>query len=153
MEKIQNVTRVLLLIWFVVISFFILVPSFFVLLRVRELGAQAQPQPPTPPQPPELPPLSKDFDKDVQGKQIESRVSAYQHQVAAYSHLMGAYKSQLDAQGKPSQLAVYQTVVKETLVSLITGLLTALVGYVFVTEGAKVAKEVIQANARERPAK
>lgn len=148
MEKLQDVARVLLLVWFVVISLFILVPSFYVLQRMGELSAQPLPQPPAAPTPPELLPFDKTLDKEVQGKQIQSRVDAYQHQVTAYTQLMGAYKSQLDAQGKPPQLAVYQTVVKETLVSLITALLTALIGYVFVKEGVQVAKEYVKAKSK-----
>lgn len=151
MEKLQTWTRVLLIIWFIVVSLYILIPSYVVLQSVKEQDTavtQTAQQLPTPPPTLELPAFDKGSDKDVQQKQIQSRVDAYQHQVTAYSHQLTAYKAQVEALGKPPRLAVYQAVVKDTLVSLITGLLTALVGYVFVKESAKVAKEYIQAKSK-----
>ena len=150
MNKIQDAARVLLLVWFVVVGLFILVPSFYLLQKVKEQGTGAAQTSPQPPAPPELPAFDKSLDKEVQQKQIQSRVDAYQHQVTAYGQLVGSYKTQLDAQGKSLQLAVYQAVVKETLVSLITGLLTALISYVFVKEGAAVAKQYIEAKQADR---
>ena len=150
----KKFTQVTLLIWFVVINLFILVPSFFILARGLSADAVVVPEMPAPPPPPEpatLLQFDSKLDPKVQEAQVKAqvdaytqRVNGYTQRVTAYTQQIVAYKSQIEA-GKTRQMIVYQAVVVDTLKALLTTLLTALVGFVFAKAGAEVLSKHIAA--------
>jgi hypothetical protein len=150
----KKFTQVTLLIWFVVINLFIFIPSFVVLLRGLSAGSIAvpeMPQPPPPPEPAALLPFDSKLDASVQEAQVKAqvdaytqRINSYTQRVAAYGQQIVAYKSQIES-GKTRQMIVYQAVVVDTLKSLLTTLLSALVGFVFAKAGAEALSKYMAA--------
>ena len=115
-------------------------------------GEASQPGIPAPPEAPQAPTFGAlDLAKDAatlpqQVSALQQQVALYSHQVTAYQHRVDAYKSQIAATDpRARQITAFNTVVKETIVPLLTPILTALVGYAFVKAGAEVAAAKIAA--------
>lgn len=155
--------QVMLVIWFIAVTVFVLVPSYKVLSVVGVTGADLpkMPEPPVPPpaaelkaiglgapakspkqQPAKLPgSLATDPAASAAGAR-DARVDVYTQQVTAYTQQVAAYKSQIES-GKTRQITAYRTVVTDTLVSLLSTALTAFLGYVFVKAGAELVNKYV----------
>ena len=148
----KDSTQKILIVWFIVINLFILVPSFNVLWKTSGADSATlrdMPNPPEPPEPPTLPPFDATRDPKVQEAQVKGqvdtftqRIAGYTQRITAYTQQIAAYKSQIET-AKPRQIAAYQLVVKDTLTELLKTLLTALVGFVFAKAGAEVVSKYI----------
>lgn len=154
----QTFIRVILIIWFLAFTGFVLVPSLFVLCGVGVPDAADLPKMPDPPKPPTaddlkqtasvktaVPPQGKIPDPltPTQTPQLEVRnalVDVYTQQISAYTQQIAAYKSQIEL-GKTRQVVAYRAVVTDTLVSLLSTALTAFLGYVFVKAGAELVNK------------
>jgi hypothetical protein len=155
--------QVLLIIWFVSFTLFVLVPSYTVLSVVGVPGSADLPNMPEPPVPPpaaELKPAaaaapaktperprakipgSAVTDTATPVETRDARVDVYTQQVTAYTQQLAAYKSQIES-GKTRQVTAYRTVVTDTLVSLLSTALTAFLGYVFVKAGAELVNKYV----------
>ena len=161
--------QVLLVIWFMAVTLFVLVPSYKVLSVVYVEGAADLPTMPDPPQPPpaaELKPLAPAAAKTpersgakVPGSQPadpaatvggqDARVAVYTQQVTAYTQQLAAYKSQIES-GKTRQVAAYRAVVTDTLVSLLSTALTAFLGYVFVKASAELVNKYLAKGTNQK---
>lgn len=143
-----KVIQILLLIWFVVINAFILIPSYQVLQQSQNNEALVIPKPPEVPVAPK--PLLEVFDPNLN---LEEQVKAYTQQISGYTQQVNAYKAYMDnaykvygeAANKSHGLEVYKTVVKDSLISLLSTLLSALVGFAFVKAGAELVRNYIAA--------
>jgi hypothetical protein len=146
----RTVIQAILVIWFVVISLFLFVPSFLLLTGVG-LTRQTVPQPPVPPpliaalaNPPSDPKLDIKVLEEL-GKTYAQQVSAYTQQVTSYKEQLAAYKVYVEASSKGTLAGAYQLVVKETLGTLLTTFATALLGYVFIKGGAGLVNNILLA--------
>lgn len=140
----------LLIGWFILINLFIFVPSFLVLCESwSETDSTTQKAPEFPTAPTfVVEPLNTSLDPESQKKQIEAltqRVIAFTQQVTLYTQQVNAYKAYGDTANKSRRLETYKTVVKDSLVSLFSTLLTALVGYVFAKGGVELVNNYIRA--------
>lgn len=163
MESMKEFIQVVLIIWFVSFTLFVLIPSFKVLSGISAPGAAdlpTMPEPPVPPKADDLKPsvsaASAQTPEQRQGKIVappatgtaapievqDARVDIYTQQVAAYTQQVAAYKSQIES-GKTRQVAAYRAVVTDTLVSLLSTALTAFLGYVFVKAGAELVNKYV----------
>lgn len=155
--------QVMLVIWFIAVTVFVLVPTYTVLSGVVGPVAADLPKMPEPPQPPpaaELNPPApaapaktrEQSRGKVPGSQPadtpaavgvqDARVAVYTQQVTAYAQQIAAYKSQIES-GKTRQVAAYRAVVTDTLVSLLSTALTAFLGYVFVKAGSELVNKYV----------
>ncbi|HEX7957306.1 MAG TPA: hypothetical protein VF508_10215 [Pyrinomonadaceae bacterium] len=163
--------QVILVIWFVAFTLFVLVPSYKVLSRVGVPDAAELPTMPEPPPPPKAEELRSSAPAapvkppeqprtkipDSTGTStlptVEARnawVDVYTQQVTAYTQQVAAYKSQIES-GKTRQVAAYSAVVTNTLVSLLSTALTAFLGYVFVKAGAELVNKYVATKRGEEP--
>lgn len=74
----------------------------------------------------------------------KQQVAGYVEQVKSYTEQVAAYKVGTEARNKSRRVAVYETVVKNTLVVLIGSFATTLIGYVFANLGAGVANNFVR---------
>jgi hypothetical protein len=70
--------------------------------------------------------------------------------VAAYSQAVQAYKAYLDSPAADVQAQRYKLIVKDTMLSVYSTFVTALLGYVFIKAGTQVIDNYIRA-ARNQP--
>ena len=143
---------------FVVITLLILIPSALLLLS-REPDAQFPAELAAVPKPPtqlSLPPLEPKGDTKAQlelDKELISaysnEVSAYTQHVTAYSQGVQAYKAYLDSPGVRTQR--YKLIVKDTMLSVYSAFLTALLGYVFIKAAAQVIDNRIRIAHSQSP--
>lgn len=152
-----KVFQYLLLVWFIVISLFIFVPSFLVLYSSWSYTDSTSEKPPEFPSPPALvplEPLNTNLDAETQKRQVESleiRVNAFTQQVNAYTQQVNAYKTYAENTGKSRSLEAYQTVVKDSLSSFLTTLLSALVAFAFAKAGAGLVDNYIRIKNGKEP--
>ncbi|MBA3242783.1 MAG: hypothetical protein H0T60_16285 [Acidobacteria bacterium] len=132
----------ILLLLFVSLILFVLVPSYQVLSSAERDGRTALQEPPKPPALPALPPADP--------KVLEEQVKAYTQQVTAYTQHVSAYKTYVEAFTKGHRAGAYELVVKDVLVSLLNAFLTALFGYVFITTGARMVRGYVEAKYARR---
>jgi hypothetical protein len=106
---------------------------------------QNPPSPPTTPNPITLAPFDPELDPqkqvDVYTQQVNAytqAVTAYTQQVSAYTQEVDAYKTFGELSDNSRQTALYQLVVKDTLLSIFNSFLTALLAYAFVRGAASV---------------
>jgi flagellar basal body-associated protein FliL len=132
-SKLNWLIRIILLVWFVATNVAILVPSYQLLFAL----APADPAPAGLPTPPDTPPAPEPVwrsaprpDKQQQQQAADykqeveiyiQRVNAYTQQVAAYKEHLAALKAQREAKDRTNRLAVYEAVVRNTLVMLVSG--------------------------------
>lgn len=143
---IKVLTQWLLLIWFVALSAAVLLPSYQMLFGRPEAASPGDP--PAPPVPPSAPVFSPgaEVDPAKMQQQLEAykqqagvyveQVKSYTQEVATYTQQISAYKTHQEAKAKSGRVSVYELVVKNTLLSLVTTFATALLGYVFASLGA-----------------
>jgi len=114
--------QILLVVWFVLVSAFIMVPSFQLLnTTTADVALAPPPRAPTPP-----------------AELDDARVTLYTQEVTAYVQSISAYTKHLQATATSNRQSVYELVVKDTLVSLFGQILTAFVAFAFVKVGAIV---------------
>lgn len=147
----KRLIQITLLIWFIAINVAILVPSYRLLFATADnpavQGLPTLPDAPTAPKFPE--PSATKPDPETQKQQgaeqqqqvglYAQRVNAYTQQVAAYTQQLAALKAQRDAKDTTNRLAVYDSVVRNSLVTLVGGFATGLIAVVFANLGAQVA--------------
>lgn len=145
--SLKRFIQVLLLLWFVVINAAILIPSYRMLFGA-DAGPATSPLPaPTPPPPPALGPLDPALGAESQKQQVETykqQAASYAEQVKSYTQQVAAYKVQTEVQNKSGRAGVYEMVVKNTLVSLLGGFATTLIGVVFANLGAGVVDNFVR---------
>ncbi len=139
----------ILVIWFIAINVAILIPSYGLLFDAgNESGSSPQPLPtPVPPSPPVVGPLDSTLNADGQKQQVETykqQVAVYVEQVKSYTQQVSAYKIHVETRNKSMRAAIYEIVVKDTLVALIGGFATTLIGYVFANLGAGVVDNYVR---------
>jgi hypothetical protein len=158
----KTTIQLLLLTWFVTVNLFILIPSFTLLRSgVDESSATQPPHPPQPPPPVNVGLLDPTLDLEKQKQQIEAykqqvggyaeQIKAYTQQVSAYSQQVTAYKTQQEAKPDAKRKAIYELVVKGTLLSLIASFATTLIAYVFTNLGATVVDNAIRMKNQKEP--
>ena len=132
-EFIRNLFRIILLLWFLVISAFVFVPSYKVFRDARSEPVSGLPGLPVAPEP-------ESIKAGEDAKLAAQRVAAYQHQVKLFEHRIKAYEKEVDVKtaGFVSTADAFELVVKDTLLTLVAQFLTALFAYVFVNAGAQV---------------
>lgn len=140
--------QIILIAWFVIVNVFIFVPSYKILKGIDNNDAMVLPQAPELTSPPNL---SVDPNMNPQSQQeiIKANVSFYTQQVIGHNQKIDAYKKQLDSLSKTRQMVVYELVIKQTIMALITGLTAALVGFAF-AKTAEMARIHFDSRARER---
>ncbi len=163
-DVLRIIIQLLLIVWFVSVTLFVLVPSCTVLSVLSVPGAADLPKMPEPPAPPTAEELKSSAASvttpqqqppvkipgpggvdPVAGVTVrDARVDVYTQQVTAYTQQLAAYKSQIE-QGKTRQIATYKAVVTDTLVALLSTALTAFLGYVFVKSGAELVNKYLAA--------
>lgn len=143
-----RVIQIILIAWFITVNLFILIPSYNVLEGIGHEDAKVLPKPPE--QLPVPPNLSGSVDPamnvETQKELIKAHVSFYTQQVTAHNQQVDAYKKQLDSLGKTRQILVYELVIKQTIVTLIAGLTSALVAFAFV-KTAELVREYFASRA------
>ena len=129
-----RVIQIVLVAWFITVNLFILIPSYNVLKGIGHDDAKVLPKPPEQlPLPPNLSgSVNPTINVETQQELIKAHVSFYTQQVTAHNQQIDAYKKQLDSLGKTRQIIVYELVIKQTIVTLIAGLTSALVAFAFV---------------------
>jgi hypothetical protein len=129
-----RVVQLILIAWFITVNLFILIPSYNVLKGIGHEDAKVLPKPPEPlPSPPNLSgSVNSALNAETQQELIKAHVSFYTQQVTAHNQQIDAYKKQLDSLGRTRQIIVYELVIKQTIVTLIAGLTTALIAFAFV---------------------
>lgn len=138
--------QIILITWFIVVNLYILIPSFIVLKGINQ-QTQAKDLP-TPPPPLSIQPLDLTVALDSQKEQVNAftqQVNAYTQRVNAFTQEVNAYKAYLESSDQFNQHTKYSLVVKDTLVTLMSGLLTAIVSYVFVNASTGLANNYIRA--------
>ncbi|HEV2861012.1 MAG TPA: hypothetical protein VGX48_08405 [Pyrinomonadaceae bacterium] len=142
----KGLIQLILIIWFVAVNAAILIPSYTLLFGPGD-GPDSSAQAPAPPTPPAIGPLDPALSLDAQKQQVEAykqQVAGFTEQVKSYTEQVSAYKVSTEARNKSKRVAVYETVVKGTLVGLIGSLTTALISYVFASLGAGVADNFVR---------
>jgi hypothetical protein len=152
-----NAIRWILTVWFAIIATLVTVPSAAVLWHARRASKPGLTMPPAPPEAPPLLSLTP-FDPKLPATALEQQtkisanqvagysksVEAYKEQVNAYTQQLNAYKSFADYNAKDALATAYELVVKNTVVTLVNGLVTALIGYVFAKAGASLVDNYLR---------
>jgi hypothetical protein len=157
----KTAIQIILLTWFIVVNLLIIGPSFYLLLQQPTVATAEQPKVPSPPGDVTLASLDPALDIEKQKQQVEAykqqvaayteRVKVYTQQVAAYGQQVTAYKTLQDAQPSTRRAAIFELVVKGTLVTLISGFATALIAYVFTNLGATVIDNFVRMRNNQAP--
>jgi hypothetical protein len=138
-EILQNLARVIIFLWFLVISVFILITSYKQLNLAQAAEEDARTQITKISPPPKIPDDPKTFDGT-----FEQQVAVYNTRAAAYEKAVVAYSKYIEERTKAiNRTAAYSAVVKDVLVSMLSGLATALLGFVFANVGAQVANNYL----------
>lgn len=163
--NVKRFVQVTLLIWFLVVSVAILVPSYQLLFGSNEAETAGRSQPPTPPPPPPafstIMTLDPKLDTAKQAQQVEGykqqvgayaeRIKGYTQEVAAYTQQVAAYKTTGEAQEKSGRRGAYELVVKGSLITVLGGFATTLLGLVFANLGAGLADNMIRMRNNHPP--
>lgn len=161
----KTVIQVILLIWFLAINVAILIPSyrliFFSPQDENSVGQQLPLSPGPPPEPAPIAPLDPKLEPAKQQQQVElykqrvnlytEQIKAYTQEVTAYTQHVAAYKVSEESRKKNDGTAVYELVVKNSLVTLLGGFATALISYVFANLGAGVVDNYIRVKNEKEP--
>lgn len=144
--NIRNFFRIVLLLWFLMVSAFVFVPSFGVLRDARNSAAPTLPELPVAPE-------SEKIDPKEDPEVLAQRVALFQQQVKIFEHQLNAYKKQVETETADhvTKAEAFQMVVKDTLVTLVAQFLTALFAYVFVNAGAQVLDNRQRIQAKKAP--
>lgn len=138
--------RVILIGWLVIASVLLFAPAAALLFSASK-PATTTTAPAAPPAP-TLEPLAISTDEpkellEERGKAyatyINAQVSRYENEVAAYKEHVAAVKEASDAAARADRVGIYALVVKDTLSSLVNGLIVALTGFVFIKAGGDAA--------------
>ena len=152
---IKRLIQTILVVWFIAINVGILIPSYLLLFSAGKEAGAAQPiNAPTPPTPPNVGPLDTNLNAEAQKQQVETykqQVAGYVEQVKSYTQQVAAYKIQAETQNKGRGAVVYELVVKNTLVVLLGGFATTLIGYVFANLGAGVVDNFVRMRNNSPP--
>lgn len=142
---------------FLAIALLVIAPSYGLLTAKDDGDAEKLQLPPGPPTAPgaiSIPPIDPKIDIDQQIKAYTQVVAAYTQVTNAYSQQAGAFGKQIDAYkaylavtGVPRRQAVYELVVKGTLMTLLNTILAAFLAFAFVKAGANVLNNAIRAKA------
>ena len=158
----KKAIQIILLTWFIAVNLLILIPSLYLLTRrVDETSASQPSQAPLPPAAVAVGPLDPALDLEKQKQQVEvykqqnaayaEQVKAYTQQVSAYTQQVAAFKTQQESTPDGRRRAVYELVVKGTLLSLIGGFATALIAFVFTNLGATVVDNFVRMRNNQPP--
>lgn len=160
----KKLIQIILLVWFVAINVAILVPSYQLLFAPDTAGITGVlllPQPPVPPPLVVVGPLDPNLNLEQQKQQVETykqqvgtyveQIKAYTQQVTAYTQQVAAYKTQKEAKDETNRLAVYEAVVKNSLVTFVGGFATTLITYVFANLGAGVVDNYVRMRMGKAP--
>ncbi|HEY0319571.1 MAG TPA: hypothetical protein VGC66_01230 [Pyrinomonadaceae bacterium] len=159
----KTAIQLILLTWFITVNLFILIPSLFLLKSggVDESAAIQKPPPPPPPVALAVGPLDSTLDIEKQKQQVEAykqhvgayaeQVKAYTQQVTAYGQQVNAYKTEQETRPASRQRAVYELVIKNTLLSLIGSFATTLIAFVFTNLGATVMDNFVRVKNNQPP--
>lgn len=160
----KRLIQAILLIWFLAVNIATLVPSYRMLFGPDDTMDLSLSPPPAPPQPP--PPLGASgvfkpgLDATAQAQQVEAfkqqvngyaeQIKGYTQEVTGYTQQMAGYKSYQEVAGKSGRRAVYELVVKGSLVTLLGSFATTLIAFVFANLGAGVVNNaMLMKNGRE----
>lgn len=138
MSSLVPTMRWILLIWFVVISLLIFIPSLQIWFRASSEN--------TPPKPEIEMPRSLSSSKD--GVSV-GQVTAQAKWLEAYVKYM-AEAARTDSERTHTRVEAYELVVKDTLAAFATSFITFLLGYAFVNTSGQVAARMLQ-EPEERP--
>ena len=157
----KKTIQIILLGWFISVNLLIIGPSLYLLIRQPDADGSEQPKLPTSPVHLELPSLNAELDIEKQRQQVEAykqqvaayteRVKAYTQEVTAYGQQVTAYKTLQDAKPLAREAAVYELVVKGTLLTLIGGFATTLIAFVFTNLGATVVDNFVRMKNNQEP--
>ncbi|MDF7821163.1 hypothetical protein P1X15_26305 [Runella sp. MFBS21] len=154
----QENLRKYLIAWFVTSSIILFVPSIALLIFSvfvkPTLSTPLSPKAPVAIVPPTLDAkLSKElitFKSEIFKKQVDDQTVNYEKQINLYKEQLTVWK-QIEANRlNLNPYSIYQLVVKETLVPLITAFLTALITYAFVVKGAESISMYVQEKKEAR---
>ena len=155
--NIQEILKKYLTGWFIISSIILFVPSIL-LLFISVFFKPALPLPPFPETPSTIPPPIFDnklsdkqltFLTEIFKKQVDYQTANYEKQINLYKEQLTAWKQVEDNRPNLDPYSIYQLVIKETFVQLITTLLTALVSYAFVVKGAESISMYVQEKKEE----
>ena len=157
----KKTIQIILLLWFISVNLLIIGPSYYLLTDQAETEGSEQPKVPNSPPDLNLAPLNADLDIEKQKQQVEAhkqqvaayteRVKAYTQQVTVYGQQVTAYKTLQDTKPLARKAAVYELVVKGTLLTLIGGFATALIAFVFTNLGATVVDNFVRMKNNQEP--
>ena len=163
--KLKTLLQIILLVWFIAINVAILIPSYQLLFARGVVGAAGGRVLPQPPElktaPVVVGPLDSNLDLEKQKQQVETykqqvatyaeNIKAYTQQVTSYTQQVEAYKTQEGARNQTNRLAVYEAVVKNSLVTLVGGFATTLIAFIFANLGAGVVDNYIRVRKGAAP--
>lgn len=153
----RRLIQIILVVWFIAVNVAILVPSYQLLFGDADSneGRQTLPQPlRAAPTPPAVGPLDPALDIEKQKQQVEAykqqvgtyteQVKVYTQEVTAYTQQLAAHKAQEESKNRGNRLAVYDSVVKNSLITLIGGFATGLIAVIFANLGAGVVDNIMR---------
>lgn len=156
--------QIILMAWFIAVNVAILVPSYRLLFGSVDEGVANGPQPHPPSPPPAsmlVGPLDPNLDLEKQKQQVESykqqvaayaeQIKAYSQEVAGYTQQVAAYKIHEESRKEFNRPAIYELVVKNSLITLLGGFATTLIAYVFTNLGVGLADNFIRMKNGQPP--
>jgi hypothetical protein len=148
----KRVIQAILLVWFIVVSAAILIPSYQLLFGAGD-PEPAKTQAPTPPAAPSRLTFDPNLDATHQAQKLEDykqqlavyteQIKGYTQEVTAYTQQVAAHKVFVDTNEKSTRRGVFELVAKGTLVTMIGTLMTGLIAYVFTSLGAGVVNNMM----------
>jgi hypothetical protein len=137
-NKIKQWVQIALLVWFIIASLFVFVPSAILLFNASPVAADPveMPRPPTIPEPPKLDPALKTDQVTAYDKYVTAQLNRYDKELNVYKERLGAggtYESRNDL------ISVYKVVVNDVLEGFIEKMIAALLAFAFV----KVALDLV----------
>jgi len=152
----ENVSRYIIIAWLVIASVLLFIPAGILIITSPRPKIISIPNPPVAPSIPGVPSFDSNSTKELREEQgkayakyIEAQISRYDKQVSAYKEYVSALKAQSDARAHADAFAAYQLVAKDTLASLVNGLIVALAGYVFIKTGSEAVAKYQAAKRRQ----
>ncbi len=130
-----NTIKVVLVIWFIVLSLFVFISSYDTLTNITE--GVILPKPPIPPEAP------IEFD--------QATIDGYKQKVDLYKSSVAAYDTHANVVEKSNRHATYELVIKKTLADFLTKFLEAFLAFAFVKATAKVVDNRIRMKNGKEP--
>lgn len=156
----KKFTQGVLIVWFIVVNLFILIPSYN-LLNIEKESENSSIDPPRPPNVLVIKDLNTSDPDSTQKNQIAiatqqalaytQQINVYTQQVNAYKEQISLAKLQLENTKKGSQMARYTAVIKDVLSTLLTGFVAALITFAFVNAGTGLADNYIRVKNNQAP--